>query len=277
MTTIDIERRPDREGVRDRSVGRLRRGITFVRKLGVGELFNLVRAYGLRKSCRFVADNIRFMIAARADRRFDRMHGVDTAGTIPLEFLTIRGANRALGNEYVPTSPKSFAFMARYLPRDPSGYAFIDIGCGKGRVLLLASHYPFSRIVGVEFAGELAAVARLNAGRYRDRARRCPAVDVVEADATAFEFPPAPMVVYLYNPFDRDVLARVVDNLAASLTTVPRDCIVIYATSTFATMPWVRTTLAEAGFVESTDAQPMPWFWDSVRPLKCAVFRKADR
>ena len=34
-------------------------------------------------------------------------------------------------------------------------YTFIDFGSGKGRALLLASEFPFKRIIGLEFSPEL--------------------------------------------------------------------------------------------------------------------------
>jgi hypothetical protein len=59
--------------------------------------------------------------------------------------------------------------MLRDLPiPDVSGYTFIDMGSGKGRMLLLAAEPPFRRIIGVEFASDLDALARSNVKTYRN-------------------------------------------------------------------------------------------------------------
>ncbi len=39
--------------------------------------------------------------------------------------------------------------MMKHLPQDLSRYAFIDIGAGKSRTLLLASCYGFEKVTGV--------------------------------------------------------------------------------------------------------------------------------
>ena len=62
-------------------------------------------------------------------------------------------------------------------------FAFIDIGSGKGRALLLASQYPFQRILGIELLAELASrgereyqqIQKRFAAvlRHRMRTRRC--------------------------------------------------------------------------------------------------------
>ncbi len=45
-------------------------------------------------------------------------------------------------------------------------FTFIDLGSGKGRVLLMASEYPFQKIIGVEFMPELHRAAQKNIAGY---------------------------------------------------------------------------------------------------------------
>ena len=44
---------------------------------------------------------------------------------------------------------------------DIAGYTFIDIGCGKGRPLVVASEYPFARILGCDISAELVKTAKV--------------------------------------------------------------------------------------------------------------------
>jgi len=61
--------------------------------------------------------------------------------------------------------------------RDRAGlkdFTLIDLGSGKGRVLLMASDYPFKRIIGVEFMPELHRVAEGNIRKYAEHRTEAP-------------------------------------------------------------------------------------------------------
>jgi len=53
-------------------------------------------------------------------------------------------------------------------------------------------------------------------------------VELVPADAAAFEVPPDVNVVYFYNPFAGQLLKRVVANLHASYMRAPRKLHIVY-------------------------------------------------
>jgi SAM-dependent methyltransferase len=139
---------------------------------------------------------------------FDRRHGTDTARVEPLWKFTIGSPHARDGVRYQPTDERDLAASVELLEGGTARYAFVDLGCGKGRALLVAARLGFRRLVGVEFAAELAAIARENLRRVGV------ANAVVEhADAADFRFPDEDLVVYLYNPFSDAVLRRVADNL----------------------------------------------------------------
>ena len=259
--------------VTDLSQGRILRAIQSVRRLGLAEVVALVRRHGLRKCLAFAAHNIRHIVAHRLALRWDRAHGVDTAGSIQLHSLTIATANRQFGNECVCTLPRTFDFIMKGLPRELSDYTFIDIGAGKSRTLLLASRYGFAKAVGVEFAKELVACSRANIARFRDAEQKCRDLKVVEADAAEFAFPQAPLVIYFYNPFTRDVFDTVLDNIAASLAAAPRDCYLVYGSSSHNAIDWARPAILARGLFDEIPADPMPFFADAVRTVRYAVFR----
>src|SRR6202011_5242232 len=92
-----------------------------------------------------------------------------------------------------------------------------DLGSGKGRVLLMASDYPFQRIVGVEFMPDLNRAAQKNITSYSSDRQRCTQVEAVCMDARDFQFSPDPLVVYLFNPFSKATFAQVLENLRRSI------------------------------------------------------------
>jgi SAM-dependent methyltransferase len=110
---------------------------------------------------------------------------------------------------------------------DYSQYTFIDMGSGKGRVLFVAAEYPFRKVMGVEFSKDLHEEAVANLKQYNYRGRRCADIEPVLADAREFEFPDDNLVIYLFNPFGEEVMARMLENLERSLERHPRHAIVV--------------------------------------------------
>jgi hypothetical protein len=110
-------------------------------------------------------------------------------------------------------------------------FTFIDLGAGKGRALLMASDYPFARIMGVEFMPDLCRAAQENIASYStsspDR-QKCRQMEMVCTDACDFTFPIEPLVVYLFNPFSEPVFVKVLENLRQSVEQAPREVYVAY-------------------------------------------------
>ena len=161
----------------------------------------------------------------RTDERFDAETGMDTGGVLALYNLTVASANRAFGNAYQATDPEHFsaAIASLDLPLDES--TFIDLGSGKGRALLLAARHPFKRIVGIEFAEELHRAAAANLELMGNESR----IELIHGDATEYSLPQGPVVLYLYNPFDRPLMTAVATNAVANWAADPRPVRVIYA------------------------------------------------
>jgi hypothetical protein len=125
-------------------------------------------------------------------------------------------------------------------------FTFIDLGSGKGRVLLMASAYPFKRIVGVEFMPELHHAAQKNVASYSNDRQRCRQIETLYMDARDFQFPLEPLAVYLFNPFDEPAFARVLENLRQSITQAPRPVYVAYRFTEH------ERVLIEAGWLKKT-------------------------
>jgi hypothetical protein len=149
----------------------------------------------------------------RIDRLFDYRHGTDTSGIIKVDDLRVANANIHHARAYEATPNNVFKRALSNLPIEPEDYIFIDCGSGKGRTLLLASHFPFSKIIGVEFCEDLHRVAARNLAQYKAWGQRCSTVELVCADVSEYEFPDANLVVYLCNPFDEAIIARVLMHL----------------------------------------------------------------
>ena len=99
----------------------------------------------------------------------------------------------------------------------PATTTFVDLGCGKGRVVLARRpQRPFRRVVGIEISSELAATARANVERYCSPPDLLAPIDVVNADVTTVELPEGDILVHLYHPFETPVTEAVLRRLEAS-------------------------------------------------------------
>lgn len=159
------------------------------------------------------------------DVDYDWDNRVDTTAA------TVGWRDRLLGllhSPYQPTDPALFHEMLAGLGIRFEDFVFIDIGSGKGRVLLMAADYPFKRIFGVELLPQLHRVAQENIAKYKSDSQKCFAIEAVCGDAREFVFPPEPLVVYLFNPLPEAGLVDLLENLERSLREHPRPVFVLY-------------------------------------------------
>ena len=147
------------------------------------------------------------------------------------------------GVAHIASDPDEFSEALGSLQIKHKDFIFIDLGSGKGRALLLALHFPFRRIIGVEFALELHRIAQANLIRVRATGTDINRIGLVHADATEFELPPEPAVIYLYNPFSDGVMRGVIERVLRSHGEHPRPIYIVYAN------PFLEGLWTERGFV----------------------------
>jgi len=189
------------------------------------------------------------------DHSFDAQHGTDTAGSVEPEHLGITDDTvRDQAILYLPSPLRVTRWMLDNVGVEPTERTFVDLGCGKGRVLLTAAQRPFRRVVGIEISDQLASIAATNAERYIGPPPRRAGIDVVTADVTTVDLPETDLLIHAYHPFGTDILAGVLTRLEASLTAAPRRVTFAYLVythavpdvlATFARFDWLRVTRYE--------------------------------
>ncbi len=176
--------------------------------------------------CNFLRDSLPDRRRQRyGDIDYDFDFHVNTTGA------TVGWRDRLLGHflsPYQPTEPALFHEMLAALPIDFSQFTFVDLGSGKGRTLLMASDYPFQKIIGVELLPALHHTAEENVRAYNSAAQKCHALELVLGDAQEYALPTDPLLLYLFNPLPQTALEKVISRLRESLQTVPRPVYVIY-------------------------------------------------
>ncbi len=190
------------------------------------------------------------------DAEYDWDHRVNTTSG------GVGWRDRLLGmfhSAYQPTEPLAFHEMLDGLQQSLQqtlgpdhttlafrDFTFIDLGSGKGRTLLMASDYPFVRILGVELLPSLHQIAQENLRRYKSESQKCFTLESICADATAFQLPADPLVIFLFNPFPESGMRQVIANLDQSLREHPRPVYVLYHN------PLLEHTLGESRQLRKT-------------------------
>jgi SAM-dependent methyltransferase len=156
----------------------------------------------------------------------DSLLGVDTGGF--LEARTLRLASPDAHG----FAPSPWFTLCRILPRSEVADedVFLDIGAGKGRMVLSAAlWYPFRRVIGIELSPDLAGSARRNLDRVAPRLRRRD-VEIVEGDASVIPIADDVTIIYAYDPFEGQLFTQLIVQMLASLDRRPRRLRLIYRT-----------------------------------------------
>jgi hypothetical protein len=137
------------------------------------------------------------------NKLYDRRHRLDTHQECFLNTQGLTEQQALQGNNvYRPFWRKEFFEAIESLDIDLTDYLFVDVGAGKGKLLLLASQFAFSEIIGVEYAPSLHAVAMKNIQQQKIRTGTQTKITSIWADALTWDLPNRPAVYFLYNPFD---------------------------------------------------------------------------
>jgi len=152
---------------------------------------------------------------------FDLRYGVDTSGLIGGGELRSGHRNDVFNTAYYGMAPSRFRQVM-------SDWLFIDLGCGKGRAVMMASEFPFRQVIGVELHAPLAKIAKENVAAWTAAGRAVCPVEIVCQDATEFVFPDGACLLYLFNPFAAPVVERLIDGLEAEFAARPGRMDLIY-------------------------------------------------
>jgi SAM-dependent methyltransferase len=179
---------------------------------GLRDYYDIFRKRGLNRLIDQITQN----------RLFDLWHGTDTETWMPKEEMSEELPNYAHGKLYQPSYTKQVVSSLRRVAQmvDPKKTTFIDLGCGKGKVLFLAKmKFPFKKVVGIEYCEDIYKVACRNLDKLKLKDTH-----ILLGDAAQFNEYEDDCIVYIYNSFDEKIAQKVRENIEAKI----KNCILIY-------------------------------------------------
>jgi SAM-dependent methyltransferase len=192
------------------------------------KLLDIFKKKGLNRT-------IQSVLNAIADWPYDSKYRIKTKGLVRLDDLEITSDNKTRNTGFRPTRARPLKKLLNSLDF-PRNSVFVDLGCGKGRALVIAAEYGFKRVVGVEFSSVLCKEAKRNISTYLKNQGVDVDIEIIESDVCDYEIKDDENIFYLFDPFDDVVLNRVLKNLDLSIEKKKRKIWLIYNNPNFRTV-----------------------------------------
>lgn len=151
----------------------------------------------------------------RNSAHFDNSYGTRTYGRIDVPVNTDRLNPTVWG--YSAINHDFFREILRAVPVSLASYTFVDIGSGKGAAVLMASEFPFRRLIGVELNPELAAEARRNVVQFNRKTGKHIDPEWSVGDYFKWSAPSEPCLFFFNNPFPEALTLRALERLESML------------------------------------------------------------
>ena len=119
--------------------------------------------------------------------------------------------------EYAPTPYEIIKKILEKLQFGPDD-VFIDLGCVKGRLIFSVAEKRLKKVIGVEARKDLFDIASDN---LKNAKRKNTPVEIFNEDAASFDMREG-SVFFLCDPFGKNTLAKVIQNIKKSLAADPR-------------------------------------------------------
>ena len=171
-------------------------------------------------------------------------YNVNTIKPVSLEALTIAEGDISKSSPYEALNYYILEnLLENFRKLFPSEKSILDIGSGKGRVLVVAAHYGFKNITGVDFARELCAAAKRNINKIKAQFRDT-TFTIYCKDILNYTIDKSDKVFFLYNPFNNEIMEKLLEKIDRSVKEHSRTIYFIYAN------PQQKEVLLQKGYTE---------------------------
>lgn len=155
-------------------------------------------------------------------------YGSNTFAPVELKNLTIVKGDTKKASRYEAVSFYMLEKLFNAFRKISDRNAIIDLGCGKGRMMMVAPHFGFRDITGIDFAKEVCEQARTNMNKKK---KQFPQIKwkVLNQNVEDYEIEPKDSVFFMFNPFNYSVLKNFLKKLDISCDQFPRTIYFLYA------------------------------------------------
>jgi SAM-dependent methyltransferase len=155
-------------------------------------------------------------------------YGSNTFVPVELKNLTITNGERKKASRYEAVSFYMLEKLLSAFQKVSGLTSIVDLGSGKGRVLMVAPHFGFTDITGIDFAKELCLQANMN---MREKEKEFPNIRwrVINENVENYDIGGSDSVFFMFNPFTEVVLKGFLEKLDHSCHQFPRRIYFLYA------------------------------------------------
>ena len=166
----------------------------------------------------------------------------NTFAPVPLKRLNIGGADIAASSPYEAVNYYMLEKLLKTFRALSSETSIVDLGCGKGRAMVVAAHLGFKKLIGIDFAKELCFEAIRNLKRTKISIND---IDwrVIHANVLDYSIQSDDAVFFMFNPFVEETVNQFLDKLEVSCSQNPRKTWFLYAS------PVHSAALGKRGYV----------------------------
>jgi len=147
---------------------------------------------------------------------FDILNKTDTHRMVPKESMRVKSSNFEKGQMYMVSWTSTVTNSLKYVKRnyELNDFKFVDIGCGKGKVVFLARKKAIlgtniDNYIGFDYDEELISTAKKNSKVMFGDESLFKVQDILKVD---FELLGNHFLLFLYNPFDSEILEKFLAN-----------------------------------------------------------------
>lgn len=167
-----------------------------------------------------------FMI--RHEVRGEKKYQINTTAPAELPDLTIQQGDISKSSRYEAVNFFILESLLQKMRSLDNVSSFSDLGCGKGRAMVVAAHFGFTRLKGVDFAKEVCEEAESNLQKTK---QIFPGISygIICGNVTEYVVEPWESVFFMFNPFDNETIGIFLEKIEVSLRSSPRTVYFLYA------------------------------------------------
>ncbi len=164
----------------------------------------------------------------RHEIKGEKKYQINTTAPAELPDLTIQNGDISKSSRYEAVNFFILESLLQKIQSIEGLSSFSDLGCGKGRALVVAAHFGFTHLKGIDFAKEICEEAKQHMKKLK---QAFPNInyEIICGNVIDYIVEPRESVFFMFNPFDDETIRIFLEKVEVSLQKHPRDIYFLYA------------------------------------------------